>query len=180
MAWWNRVSGGRGPGAGGGWRREGSSDWRKAQEENDLLRQINKSTFRKNAPSVERKQAAKAARAERQAKDTARSARAMSKLNREAREARRTQAQIKRNQAANAKARAKAIRRGTWGGGSGGSPLSGGGTKSRAGKSPLAGGGKGRSSSGRGGSTVGQRMSGGSKGRGGRGKSSSRFGKRLY
>lgn len=192
MAWWNRMSpnSGRGPGAGGGWKRTGDSEWKKAREENDLLRQVSKSRgqgFRRSQPSPDRLARAAKAKAEKQARDTARSAAAMSKLNRKARAGQKkilSTGSYDRRAAAQARRNAKAAKRGTYSGGgpkssrAGKSPLAGGGTTSRAGKSPLSGSSKSRSS--RGSSTVGQRMSGGSKGRGGKGKGGSRFGKRLY
>lgn len=155
MAWWNRTTSGTGSGAGGGWRRTGDSDWKKAQDENDLLRQVSKqSGRRRSGAEISRDQgklaAAKAEAAKRERKEAA-------KLQRQARDA----ARAARNLPGSRPSQRP-------GGGLGGgvkakrgsskSPLSSGGSSRGSGRSPLSGGG-GKSGGGRkGGSPRGKRL----------------------
>lgn len=78
MTWWKRGGGGSGSGEdrptgegtsfGGGWRRTGGSDWKKAQEENDLLRQVRKAEH-KRPPKGKGTGSAERAKAQKKLKD---------------------------------------------------------------------------------------------------------------
>lgn len=138
MAWWNRAPGGRSPGAGGGWRRTGDSEWKKAQAENDLLRQVSRQSGRKQTKPADiriKQNAPKKAAATRREREKA------TKQQREINRAQRRTSTPGRPMAPKPKPKPR----------SSGSPL---------------GGGKRPSGGGRSGSTVGQRMAGGGKSKG--------------